>query len=95
MNKEQEIGEIQLWNEIIEDLKEQAGYAKALKDRIRLAKSLNDARGCLKYAESKILALVLLAILFCSQGCQTIKGVTGDAGWILTELSDNIQTEGK
>lgn len=38
--------------------------------------------------------LVLASILFCT-GCQTVKGVTGDAGWILTELSDNIQTEGK
>ncbi|KKN55599.1 hypothetical protein LCGC14_0580710 [marine sediment metagenome] len=40
--------------------------------------------------------LGLLLILLCLslvQGCQTVKGVTGDAGWILTELSDNISTK--
>lgn len=40
--------------------------------------------------------LKLLVVLLClclMQGCQTVKGVTGDAGWILTELSDNISTD--
>ncbi len=36
--------------------------------------------------------LVLSVILFCS-GCQTLKGVTGDTGWMLTKLSENINTE--
>ena len=45
---------------------------------------------------SRLLAAVLVSIVLLTivlVGCQTVKGVTGDAGWILTELSDNIQTE--
>ncbi len=38
-----------------------------------------------------IIALILVAILL--TGCQTLKGVTGDTGWMLTKLSDNINTE--
>lgn len=40
-----------------------------------------------------ICVAVLLAIMFWSQGCQTVKGVSGDAGWILTKVSDNIVIE--
>jgi len=40
-----------------------------------------------------IIVIVLLTIVL--SGCQTAKGITGDAGWILTELSDNIQTQEK
>ena len=92
MNKEIEIGDIQLWNSTIEDLKEQARHAKTLKARIRLAKSLNMARGYLKHAESKILVCLVLAILFCS-GCQTVKGGLGDLSWGAKVLSDNIQVK--
>ena len=38
--------------------------------------------------------LVLAVIIFVS-GCQTLKGVTGDTGWMLTKLSDNIQVQEK
>ena len=92
MYKEIEIGDIQLWNSTIEDLKEQARHAKTLKARIRLAKSLNMARGYLKHAESKILVCLVLAILFCS-GCQTVKGGLGDLSWGAKVLSDNIQVK--
>jgi len=36
--------------------------------------------------------MLIGAAVFVS-GCQTMKGATGDAGWILTRVSDNIQTE--
>lgn len=42
--------------------------------------------------------LVLASILYIGLfvcGCQTAKGLTGDAGWILTELSDNITVQEK
>ncbi len=88
----EEYGDLVLWQEVIQDLKAEAKKAKKLTARIRLAKSLNNARGYLKYAESKILVILVLAILFVS-GCQTLKGVTGDTGWMLTKLSENINTE--
>ena len=88
MNKEIEIGDIQLWNSTIEDLKEQARHAKTLKARIRLAKSLNMARGYLKHAESKILVCLVLAILFCS-GCQTASGLGRD----ITSVSDGFMEQ--
>ena len=44
-------------------------------------------------SKRKLGLLVVLLCLCLMQGCQTVKGVTGDAGWILTELSDNITTE--
>lgn len=34
--------------------------------------------------------LVLLTIV---AGCQTVKGVAGDTGWILTKMSENIVVE--
>ena len=40
-----------------------------------------------------LLAGVACLLLITIAGCQTVKGVTGDAGWILTELSENITTE--
>lgn len=40
-----------------------------------------------------IIALILLAVVLF--GCQTFKGVTGDAGWLLTEMSDNIKVQEK
>ena len=71
MKKEAEIGDICFWNTVIQDYKDKAKTEKRLKYRIRLAKCLNEARGYLKYAESKILVALLLAILFCS-GCGEI-----------------------
>ncbi len=38
-------------------------------------------------------AIVLATIIFVTTGCQTVKGVTGDAGWILTKVSENIKVE--
>ena len=74
------IGNRQLWIEIIEDLREQARHAKTLKAKVNLARALNDARGYLKYAEKKILALVLLVILFVS-GCEAVGGLGRDISW--------------
>jgi TRAP-type mannitol/chloroaromatic compound transport system permease large subunit len=42
-----------------------------------------------------IITILVLATIILTICCQTVKGVTGDAGWMLTKLSDNIQTEGK
>jgi len=36
--------------------------------------------------------LIVSAVIF-TAGCQTMKGVAGDSGWMLTKLADNIQTE--
>ena len=36
--------------------------------------------------------MLIGAIVFVS-GCQTVKGIAGDSGWILTKVSDNITTE--
>ena len=91
-----EIGDIQFWNTVIQDYKAKAGKERSLRRRIILAKCLNDARGYLKYAESKILhnaVIVLVLAVILVSGCQTVKGVTGDAGWMLTKLSDNIQVK--
>ena len=111
MKKENTVGDIQFWNTVIQDYKAKAGKERSLRRRIILAKCLNDARGYLKYAESKILhkaliVLVLTVIIFVS-GCQTVKaglygtgrlaGAAGqDAKWIAEKLADNIQVqEGK
>ena len=49
---------------------------------------------CARMRKKAGIALILLAMLS-QAGCQTMKGVTGDAGWLLTELSDNIQVKEK
>ena len=54
MNK-QTIGDLQFWRETIVFYKLAAMKEKNLNHRIRLARCLNDARGSLKYAESKYL----------------------------------------
>ncbi len=36
--------------------------------------------------------LLIGAVVFVS-GCQTMKGIAGDSGWMLTKLADNITTE--
>lgn len=42
---------------------------------------------------SKMLVIVLACLILALSGCQTAKGITGDSGWILTKLSNNIQTQ--
>lgn len=37
--------------------------------------------------------LLILGILYLVQGCQTVKGITGDSAWLLQKASDNIQTD--
>ena len=49
------------------------------------------ARRKIWWIEVSLLACLILSI----GGCQTAKGITGDSGWILTKLSDNIQTQEK
>ncbi len=85
--KKQVIGDLQFWRETIEDLKEQARHVRALKAKIRLAKCLNEARGYLKYAESKYLVVIVLAILFFSQGCQTVSAIGQD----ITNISESLR----
>lgn len=36
--------------------------------------------------------LIVSAVIFVS-GCQTVKGIAGDSGWMLTKLADNITTK--
>ena len=48
-----------------------------------------------KFTLAFITFLVLVTIIYTTSGCQTVKGVCGDTGWILTELSENIQTQEK
>ncbi len=49
------------------------------------------ARRKIWWIEIGLLACLILAI----GGCQTAKGITGDSGWLLTKLSQNIQTQEK
>ena len=82
MKKEIHYGGIQLWKTTIVDLKEQAKHARTLKAKVRLARALNDARGWLKYAESKILILVVIVnlgvIATILSGCNTVNGIGKD-----------------
>ena len=74
--KKQDIGDLQFWRECIVHYRLKAKEEKSLKKRIVIAKCLNDARGYLKYAESKILVIVLvLIIILCSSCVSTIRGV--------------------
>ncbi len=86
-----EIGDIEFWNTCIADLKEQAKHAKTLKDKIYLAQSLCKSRYCLKYAESKILVIVLLALLLCA-GCAKM---LGGAGQIIDGFGDGLSYAGQ
>ena len=74
-----EIGDIQFWNTVIQDYKAKAGKERSLRRRIILAKCLNDARGYLKYAESKILhkalIVLVLAVILVSGCASTIRGI--------------------
>jgi predicted small secreted protein len=48
--------------------------------------------------KSRVLAAitgVLVLFSICVSSCQTVKGVAGDAGWILTTASDNIVIQDK
>jgi predicted small secreted protein len=50
------------------------------------------------YGKARLVVMAVIAIVLAAifvSGCQTLKGVTGDSGWILTKLSDNIQTQEK
>ena len=64
---------------------------KTLKDKVENARALNDARGWLKYAEGKILVLVLLAILCCA-GCGKM---LGGAGQMLDGFGDGASYVGQ
>lgn len=37
-----------------------------------------------------IINIAVILQIVCCTGCQTVKGITGDAGWILTKTSENI-----
>lgn len=50
----------------------------------------------LRWVESIVLwTLVGIISLMSGFGCQTMKGIAGDSGWMLTKLADNIQTQEK
>lgn len=44
---------------------------------------------------SAVVAITVLVLLSIIAGCQTAKGITGDSGWFLTKLSENIQPQEK
>ncbi len=44
-------------------------------------------------AKGKLGLLVVLLLLCLLSGCQTVKGIAGDTGWLLTNLAENITTE--
>lgn len=81
------IQEARNWELIIEDLDAEMTEIAQEKN------GMNRAAGRVRLAIIVITALVLLTILFCTQGCQTLKGGLGDAAWISQKLSDNIVTE--
>ena len=65
------------------------GKLKDVLKRIRINMKIDEI-------EKKLLRtamwLLIGAVVFVS-GCQTVKGIAGDSGWILTKVADNIQTE--
>ncbi len=79
------------------------GELKCLKAEIRNEMDEGDFRRieeytsilkAIKRAEAWLLWGIVCLILFVAiQGCQTAKGIAGDSGWLLTKLSQNIQTE--
>jgi len=74
---------------VIEECDKQIARQQQEKRDIKAAKGSAQTR--IMVALVVITLLVLLSIV-CSS-CQTVKGVTGDMGWILTKTSDNIQIE--
>jgi len=49
----------------------------------------------LKFLVIIVNVLVLFSIIMTTTGCGTVKGMAGDAGWILTKMSENITVEGE
>lgn len=100
MNKREEkermmsMGALQFWNESVVYYRNKKDKSKTVAEFLDNMDLLKVSRAGLKFCEKRLLYIVIAVILFLS-GCQTVKGVTGDAGWILTELSDNIQTQEK
>lgn len=88
---------IEFWQTVIVHYRNRK--PKKLKEKVELAKALNAAWGWLKYAESKILVVLVLGMLFVS-GCATAKGglqfgggIMQDLGWLMSETAENINTE--
>ena len=79
--------DVERWTEVINECEDEA---------LEIRRSGNAAIEALvvKVALAIVTALVLLSIVL-TAGCQTLKGVTGDTGWMLTKLSDNIQVQEK
>lgn len=103
MRKQETIGDLQFWREVIVYYRTSAKRERKLKHRIRLAKCLNEARGNLKYAESKLLIVLVLAVIL--SGCvstirglgQGVKGIGQGTGTIVTGVGDFLidEMEGK
>lgn len=75
-------------------------YKKAAKRMENAAKTCKDEnKGCFRkaaeYAKDRFLEAILVVLICCvliSSGCATIKGACQDTAWMLTEVSDNIDT---
>ena len=74
---------------VIDECDKEVARQQQEKRDIKAAKGMAQAR--VMVALVVITILVLLSIV-CSS-CQTVKGLTGDAGWILTKTSNNIKIE--
>ena len=100
--EKQEIGDLCFWNEIVvyyRNERNQAAKSGSCQDVINFTELLKESWQELKRVEGIILrgaavVIVLVAMLVC-QGCMTAKGITGDSGWFLTKLSENIQSQEK
>ncbi len=91
--KTHEIKNVEFWKGVIADLREQAKYAKTLKVKVNLTRALNDARGWLKYAESKILVVLALTIIVIA--CSSCAKMLAGTGQILDGFGDGMSYVGQ
>ena len=92
------MGALEFWNESVVYYRNKKDNAKTVAEFIDNMDLLKVSRSALAMCERRLLCIllsVILSLAIACQGCQTVKGATGDAGWILTKLSDNIQTQEK
>ena len=62
-------------------------------DAQRLAQVSNKIRHVESWLLWGIVAVLVFSMGFFHGSCQTYKGITGDTGWLLTRMSDNIVIE--
>ena len=83
------MGTVEFWQTVIVHYRNRK--PKTLKGKVENAKALNNARGWLKYAESKILVVLALMILFVA-GCSKVLAGTGQ---ILDGFGDGVSYVGQ